>query len=675
MLEQRDADLALTQPMPATPSRSAADAQPGALRRDIQGLRGVAVLLVVLYHAGVPFVPGGYIGVDVFFVISGFLITGLLVREIDLHSTIDYAAFILRRVRRLLPASVAVLAVVALASLLIYPPLERVDILSAARAAAVYAGNLWFAGRAFDYLGGAAASNPVLHMWSLAVEEQFYLVWPWLLALAAWRAGRGGARVRILNAVLATSALTLAACVWMTWHAQPWAFFGMPFRAWEFGLGAVVYLMTDRLRQWPPAWLHGAGLAGAASVLLGAALLDDTSLFPGLWALVPAGGTALAIASLQGNAGGKLRGLLSSPPLTRIGDVSYSWYLWHWPALVAVPVLMPESGALAKAVAVALSYVVAELSYRFVEEPFRHGAALSVPPRRVALAAIAFTLGAAGLFTLMKGQAANADLGRLQKQFAQARNDIPVVYSKRCHLPYAATAVVACEAGSVTADRVLVLMGDSHAAHWYPALEAVAQQRRWRLVSMTKSGCPWVDVPVQAEALRREYWECKAWRDHVLARIAGIASPLVVLANSNDRAYDAQSWQAGAQRTLAALTARGADVAVLRDTPSPGFDVPACLARADHRGESAQDSCRFSLSAQQTPLARLAEAEQEAAAAVKGAARIDMTRFICAQEHCAVMADDNVHFSDHGHLSASFSRQLAPALAAELDAARANNRP
>jgi peptidoglycan/LPS O-acetylase OafA/YrhL len=204
-----------------------------SIRTDIQGLRGIAVLLVVLYHAGVPGLGGGFVGVDVFFVISGYLITGLLMREVGATGRIDFWRFIARRARRLLPAALLVVAVTCLAAAWVCSPLELSEILAAARATSLYVANLWFALRAVDYLGGDAASNPFLHMWSLGVEEQFYLVWPLLLG---WLF-----RPRRLQAwMVATFAVSLVACVAMTLHVQPWAYFAMPFRAWEFALGALV---------------------------------------------------------------------------------------------------------------------------------------------------------------------------------------------------------------------------------------------------------------------------------------------------------------------------------------------------------------------------------------------------------------------------------------------------
>ena len=211
-------------------------------RADVQGLRGIAVLIVVLYHFGVPGLSGGFIGVDVFFVISGFLITGLLAREVLTTGHLAFVRFFARRARRLLPAALFVTLVTVVVALWIFPPMEQREMVSGARAASLYLSNHWLAGRSVDYLAGDGDSNLLLHMWSLAVEEQFYLVWP-LVVVGALRLGRPR-RWGLLIAAL--SVASLFACVDMTWHTQPLAFFLMPFRAWEFGAGALVQVAVLR---------------------------------------------------------------------------------------------------------------------------------------------------------------------------------------------------------------------------------------------------------------------------------------------------------------------------------------------------------------------------------------------------------------------------------------------
>jgi len=639
------------------------------MRADIQGLRGIAVLLVVLYHAGLPGLPGGYVGVDVFFVISGYLITGLLAREIHDTGRVDVLQFLARRIRRLLPASLVLIAGVMLLAVAIYPPAEQADIVRAARAAALYGANVWFATRAVDYLGGDANANPLLHMWSLGVEEQFYLVWPWLLVLAArGRIGADSSR-RLLVMVVAVTVATFVACWWVTRTSQPWAFFGTPLRAWEFGLGAAVWLARSCLAS-RPAWLPAAlGLLGAALVLVSALALGHRSGFPGPLALIPAGGTALVLAAAHASQGHRLTRALGWAPLARAGDVSYSWYLWHWPALVMLPVLFPASGALGTIAAVVISYLAAEASWRWVEQPLRrpvHSRAQAWP---VAAVALMLTISVAGTLSLRIGAVVGAELTPQQRLFSAARQDIPAVYGLGCHLRFRDTEVKTCIAGDPQAARSLLLFGDSHAAHWYPALDQLGRTQGWRIVSITKSACPWVDTPVDVEqgGFRRPYRECRDWHRDALVAIAGMRPDLVLLSSGSRYRVAPTAWQAGAQRTLMAVTAAGASAVVLHDTPWPGFNVPTCLMRADHRGANAASACAFGRDAALERGRPIADAERRAARLVPGVALADPTLWLCPGDQCPVVADGIVRYSDHSHLSATHARSLAPALAAVVE--------
>lgn len=652
--------------MASAPTASHRTALQRTGRADIQGLRALAVLLVVLYHAGLPGLKGGYIGVDVFFVISGYLITGLLAREIERKGRVDYLGFLSRRARRLLPASIVLIAAVCAAAHWVYPAAERTETLSAALASTLYVANFWFALDAIDYLGGAGSGNPLLHMWSLGVEEQFYLVWPLLLAGAValrW----GTARQRLLAATAVVALISLAACLLVTWKAQPWAFFASPTRAWEFALGACVVLTEDRWARTAPGVRRTLGAAGVAAVLLGALLLDDQVLFPGAWALLPALGTALILAALTAQDQGLLQRCLSTPAMVRIGDVSYSWYLWHWPLIVMGGALTPDPSATWVAVLVVLSYGLAELSYRFVEQPFRHGRIAQISPRWVVGTAALVTGTTATALSLGRAQLEQAATSPAQQVFRQAMRDTPAVYRLGCHVPISATEPRRCEMGPKDAAFTVVLVGDSHAAHWFPALEAVAQREQWRLVSMTKSACPWVDTPTRAGQLRRRYSECEAWRTQALDEIERIAPRMVILANGQHRDYvDPTDWQAGARRSLQRVRGTGATAVVLRDTAWPGFDVPRCLARAEHRGAALADACRFSAQQGLRSMAAIAQAEQQAVAAVHGSAWVDLTPAVCPAEPCTVFEGGVVRFSDHSHLSARFALQLADPLAREL---------
>lgn len=650
-------------PHTATPRRS-------EYRRDIQGLRGVAVLLVVLYHSGAPLFPAGFVGVDVFFVISGYLITGLLARELQGTGRVNFMYFYARRARRLLPAALLVIIAVFAVTPLVYVPIEQGEILSSSRAAAIYLVNFWFARRASDYLGGDSEANPMLHMWSLAVEEQFYLVWPLLIAAGARAVPTGRLRAGLVAMVTAVSVVTFLLCVWMTWKSQPWAFFGAPFRAWEFGLGALAYLLGNRARQLDSRLLLLIGVSGGTAVLLSVISLSRSSLFPGAWALFPAGGTALVITAIHSPAsagwGSLLSSWLSFWPLAKLGDLSYSWYLWHWPVLVFAAVLFPERSATITTAAVILSLGLAEASYRFVENPIRFSPTFAGKDSRSVALALVCSFGVAAIGTILKFGVSDRELSPEQRTYAAAKDDISKVHAAGCHADFDMIDLPDCVFGRLDAPVTVVLFGDSHAAQWFPALERLALERYWRLISLTKSSCPSVDVEVFNQQKRRTYSECEQWRSRTMARIVIEKPGLVVLANSSRHEIPAMDWEAGLRRALQRFSAHAIPVAVIRDTPWPGVDGPTCLARSNWLKRDAESECVFQRSAAVAGGVAVWEAEVRALSAYSGSLPIDLTAEICPVDRCSVARGAEVHFHDRHHLTASYAASLAPAIDASL---------
>jgi peptidoglycan/LPS O-acetylase OafA/YrhL len=631
------------------------------VRGDLQGLRGFAVLVVVLYHADLPMVAGGFVGVDVFFVLSGYLITRMLVEDLRLRGRVDYVGFMSRRTRRLLPASMVALAATVLLTIWYYPPIERDEILGAARASSLQVSNLWFTLRAVDYFGGHAASNPLLHMWSLGVEWQFYVVWPLVVAGAAAWWPRAQLHLGLTGMAGGIGLLSLLACLLLTQVSQPWAFFGMPTRAWEFVLGGLVWLHADRWRRLPAAVSALMAAFGALALSFAALLMNDGLLFPGLWAVVPAGGCALLLAGLEGSGAGWMRRALGQKAMVRMGDVSYAWYLVHWPILAALAAWSPRPDPAATVVAILVSWVLAVGLHRFVEVPFRRSSPSAPPPRVILLFALCTGIAAAAVVTGMRMHLAAAPIDATQARYAAARLDISPVYARGCHVDIPAVQAVLCEGGLPTSVRTVVLFGDSHAAHWFPALERLAKESGWRLLSITKSGCPAVGVTVVNATLRRDYVECDRWREDALRRIRDLKPDLVVISNSGTKRFPAPLWEAGMRRTLQALEEVGARrLVVLRDTPAPGFDVPVCLARAAYRGQSPELACGVRVETALAPGLALADAERRAVAAFPGGRWVDMTQEICPGGRCAAETGSGiVVFSDASHLSARRSEALA----------------
>ena len=720
-----------------------------AFRPDVEGLRAVAILLVVGYHAGLPFLPGGFIGVDVFFVISGFLITGLLLAEVTRSGHVSLARFWARRARRLLPAAVLVLVLTAAVSWLVVPQIDHGLVGGDIVAAAVYVSNLRFAAQATDYLGGDRAPSPVLHFWSLGVEEQFYLAWPLLLLLAAAYVARRAVRARAASsdearaeagAAGARSTALLLVVVglvsfvyswWLTRADEPWAFFGTPARAWEFAVGGLLAVAAARGVAAPAAARVVLGWAGVAVVLLAAGLLTNDVPYPGTAAVWPVLGTGLIIAAgtsrRSESAGGARAGaglLLTTWPMRALGRLSYSWYLWHWPVLVLTAAALGPLSVPAKLLLVVLALVPSALAYRFIERPLHHSPSLSASPRRSLLLGLALSLtGVAAGVLLVVGPgggalasaapgAASDDEGGTSRSAApaplpssaspspspgsttgrsapvlaapatgaairprpdKARDDLPVTYADGCHLQFQEISGGPCAYGRLSSPTSVVLMGDSHAAQWFPALEAAAKARGWKLLSRTKSGCPAPDVTVFNKRLKRAFDECDAWRSALLDTLTGTAKPALVVAASTQTeslvergtgqrmtgAPAQQEWRDGWTRTLARLSSAGVPVVVVRDTPWPGRDVARCVSQ--HL--EAPSACDVS------PAALASTSfDVDLVKGIAGATALDLTPYVCDARHCPAVIGPTLVYRDDNHLTATFSRSLARPLAAALAA-------
>lgn len=345
------------------------------LRRDIEGLRAVAVGVVVLYHAHFLGLRGGFIGVDVFFVVSGFLITSLLLREHSTSGRISLARFYGRRVRRLLPASCLVIVGTVVAGNIWLEPLRLRDLGTDAIASGGFIANIVFAQRGTDYLQSALPPSALQHYWSLAVEEQFYVIWPALLALLLWRGI--GARSRAATGITVISAASLAVCVWQTSASQPWAFFGLHARAWELGAGALLALSWPRITASSSTIRGAAGWVGLGFVVVSCFVIDEAMAFPGLIALAPVIGTMLVLAAGDDARTGPVL-ILRNAAMQWVGARSYSIYLWHWPALIIGEAAFDGPLSTTERIAlIALSVIGADLSYRLVENPVRRSPALA----------------------------------------------------------------------------------------------------------------------------------------------------------------------------------------------------------------------------------------------------------------------------------------------------------
>ena len=462
-------------------------------RPDIDGLRAIAVLSVVAYHADAALLPGGFAGVDVFFVISGFLITSLLVQSLA-DETFSAATFYARRLRRLLPSLVVVLAAAAVAGWAWLLPGELVQLGTHIASSAVFVTNFVLWGEA-GYFDAAAADKPLLHLWSLGVEEQFYLLWPALLWIT-WR------RARPLAIVAGVAVLSFAANVATTHWAPAAAFYWPTSRVWELAVGAVLACLPAAVANAAaaPRARDVCALAGVLLLAAGLALLRGDAAFPGWWAVLPVAGTACLIAA--GPHALLNRAVLAHRGLVFIGLTSYPLYLWHWPMLTFARLVSGgRTPAPVTAALVAAAVLLAWLSYRCVEVPLRHRRSRWIVP---GLAGALACAGAAGLALRVQADSLPRRLPADVQALADFTYRPEAIYRERvCYLmpdqPPSALAPECTE--SAPADRPLVVLwGDSHAAHLYPGLQDLQTRTPFRLAEFTGSRCPpllGVETPTQ----------------------------------------------------------------------------------------------------------------------------------------------------------------------------------
>ncbi|KUL41281.1 acyltransferase family protein [Actinoplanes awajinensis] len=680
-------------------------------RADIEGMRAIAVTLVVLSHAGLSGLAGGYVGVDVFFVISGFLITTLLLGELKRSGTVSLAKFYARRATRLLPASTLVLLVTVAAAWMWLPATRFKSISLDALYATFYGINWRLAYEGVQYLNADAAPSPLQHFWSLAVEEQFYLVWPLLLMIFALVFKK--TTKPILITLVAVIAVSLYASVQITESSAPYAYFGAHTRAWELGIGALVAVGATRLAGLHRGFAAVLTWAGLAAVLSSAFLYDESTPFPGTAAALPVLGAAAIIAGGCAAPRGGVATVLGIWPLQQIGRYSYSWYLWHWPILMIAPFLLDREPTVGlNLILAAVALVVAVGSYHLVENPGRNQAWVKKSAVRGIAVGLVLSVGAAGFAYVASGHppalakgapavdtaqavaaatdpeaelqkiiAASASLGELPANITpkvqKARKDLPSYYATNCHLQYEETVHPGeCVFGDPAGTKAVYLFGDSHAAHWYPAMQAIAVERGWKLVVRTKSACQAASVNNYSGTFKRAYTECVAWRTAVMAEIKQAKPAMVVLSSNGwdngglldakgariDRGGPAEAdalWAKGWADTFRAIYSKGTKLVMIEDTPWPDEDAPECLAA---NSQHASRCARPVAEAMPFP-ARQALVSQTARKL--GVTVIPSRNWFCT-DVCPAVVGNLLMWRDNSHITTKYAAMLAPVLEARL---------
>ncbi|MEN3317655.1 MAG: hypothetical protein V7643_1056 [Mycobacterium sp.] len=666
---------------------------------DIEGLRGIAVTAVVAYHAGIPFVAGGFVGVDVFFVISGFLITGLLLREHERRGSVSLKGFYARRFRRIIPPAALVIVVTSAAMWVLLPLLsifrQAFDLL----AASVEVANWRFIAQGKDYLAGGSDDSVATHFWSLSVEEQFYAVWPLLVILAALLARRLGWSVRLITGMVIAliSAASFAASLHLTATDPVLSYMASQTRAWEFGVGALVAICGPLLsglitHLWARIAMWIVGWVGAAAVLGACIGFDHTVAYPGWAALLPTlgAGAIIVAGQIAGNTTPTVGAALSTGCLRWVGKVSYSWYLWHWPAVVLFKerTHITEWPVLAGVMVAAL--VLAWLSTAMLERPLMSSpelkrnlmASISVGVTG-AVVAVAATMGIGVLsvkkasasvsnanvpvsFEKVFGSHAGATSGPVTPNPFQAYEDRPprddcLVEQTEDRTPDT------CVYGP--ADGVpAVLFGDSHAEQWLPLAQTIGQDNNWRLYQFTKAACP--APQLQPRDGRTDQFvrpNCLNWRADALRRIAQIKPKYIIVTSLSIYVPEYQELKVAWDQTLAQLRATGAQLLYIRDTPYPNRHVPECISGALDNWAK----CDFDLN-------NMNRIEPIVTDQLRGENMdipiFDFTSYLCDGTRCHGVRNGILLYRDNSHLTATAAKVLTEAFRQSVQSKAVNLR-
>lgn len=629
-------------------------------RADIDGLRALAIVLVVLGHAGVPGFGGGFFGVDVFFVISGFLITGLLVDEFRTTGRFDAARFYERRVKRLLPAFAIVMVTTLVLAAILLSPAELARHAKEAAWAAAWMANIHQVWSDTSYFGETRESGLFLHAWSLSVEEQFYLLWP-ILLLAAWRLARGAATVHRVVPLA-----TVLAFLWGVWraHVDPVSAYFLPdARAWQLMLGACAFLWVDT--QGAPSHARRLCLLGLFLIVFAAVGFDKSSGNLMLLAAIPTLGAVLLLIGGTERNGGVNRALGSRWPAL-VGRVSYGWYLWHWPALVLAALLFPAS-ILGVAAAVLASFVLAIAMYRWIESPIRKRR--SDDPRPVVLLGVVGSIAMA-LIALQVAKSSSVEPVRQLESSQhpiQAMVTFPEIYDAGCDDWYHSADLKPCFVSPFSeGSPTVVIAGDSIALQWFPAIRSMFQRNGWNIVVLTKSACAMVDRPFFYERIGREYTECGEWRDAVIEFIRETRPERVVLGSAGSYPFGESEWTEGTAEVLSEIVAPERRIDILGPSPTLPFDGLACMIR--HHPEAPIDVVDSRCT---VPLAdvRWTDVERWLAVAAErfpGVNFIETSTIVCPGGICSAWWSGQLVFRDTQHLNADFTVGVEADLAARL---------
>jgi len=624
-------------------------------RGDVEGLRAVAILLVILFHANVAGFGAGFVGVDVFFVLSGYLITGNIVGEIERNGRIDLVGFWARRIRRLVPAAALVFAVSTPIALAYASPLEWGRVALDARAALAYISNIRFARKAEDYFATGSEESFFLHSWSLSVEEQFYVFWPIMLLVAVvaarWvkRPFRSVATIVVAFCALASFVVAFE----LVRRGSSWGFYSSPTRAWQFALGALVVFTGKRPHGRVASFLS---VVGACTIAVSLFVVDGRKPYPGLMAVLPTLGAACLLYS--GELGTDIARGLSIWPLRMIGRLSYSWYLWHWPVFLVLDLRGNEVSPARIAAGILVSCALSVLTLYFVENPLRFGSVLGGRRRPFVLLAVLAAVAVAIVPSVAQFDPIVSDpfLARLDG-IADDKVSLTVCTNvepdEKC---------IFGEKG-VTGGGVLVV-GDSHAMHWLPAVSEAGLKTGLRVEFFGMSSCPAIPVATTKRKIRA--LSCERMHERLYERLRTLRPSVVIAASSagywdglwglSDDTARSNAWRDGVTQLAEHAVLVDAALFVLHDNPWWPKDPIDCVARSRNPLE-----CSIARTEADAMASNTRVAEQDAIRRIRrpSVQGIDTFAWLCPGDTCHLEHGGELVMRDHHHLRKSVSPHFA----------------
>jgi peptidoglycan/LPS O-acetylase OafA/YrhL len=653
-------------------------------RQDIQGLRALAVGIVVLDHAHIPWFNGGFIGVDVFFVISGFLITGLLLGDIAKHARVRFLSFYSRRAQRILPAATVVILVTCIASIALLGIIQARSVLVDGVWAVFFGANIHFASVGTNYFAASASTSPLQHYWSLAVEEQFYLVWPAVMGIVALVFRRKGVvghvpRLPIALTLVVVGGLSLYLSVVQTASNPTAAYFSTIDRTWELAVGALLAVALPWLGKIPSALRCALSWSGLAAIITAALVFTTATAIPGYNALLPVLGCGALLVGGVGLPRHGAHSLLSIRPLRFLGDISYSLYLWHWPILIIGAAYLGARDTLSVRVALIFgSVLVATLSYYGLENPLRHVRLLSqrtwrglvLWPIATGLVISISVFGAPSVPFAAAAGAANATMSPLNAVRAavvagQAADAVPaltdpgLLTASTDHVSigscsqYPVFTGKVCNLGDANGTKTIVVFGNSHSVMWVPGLIVLAKEEHLKLYPIVKEACAYEAFP----DLNLEWNianECTTFYDWAKAQIKKLHPDLIIIGTFSKTPH----WVAGETSVINTLKLLTPRLILLGDTPYT--KAPAqCLLQSG----ATQGTCLSS----EAVLGTKVQAQVQAIASSTRVQSLDLTNLFCDDALCPAVINGLIPTWDGKHLTPQYSTFLAPALESALN--------